>query len=343
MLEQVYQTENDALILASSGSGAMEAAVVNLFSPGDTVIYVNGGKFGERWGKIAARYGINAVEIRVEWGSAVDVSAVEAALKEHPDARGVLLQASETSTTTEHPVRDIARLTATRDDCAIVVDAITALGVIDMPMDDWGLDVVISGSQKALMLPPGLAFIALSDKAWRMAESSTSPKFYFDLAAERKNQQAGKDTTAWTPGVSLIIGLHEVLTMVFEEGLENLFARHALLARATRAGVEALGLKLLSSAPASSATGAYVPEGVNGGAFVKYLRDTMGVTFAGGQDHLKGRIIRIAHLGDYDVFDIVTAMSAIEIALNRFGHDVRLGAGVGAAQAVLAERFPMQG
>jgi len=143
--------------------------------------------------------------------------------------------------------------------------------------------------------------------------------------------------------VSLIIGLHEVLTMVFEEGLENLFSRHALLARATRAGVEALGLRLLSSAPASSATGAFVPEGVNGGAFVKYLRDTMGVTFAGGQDHLKGRIIRIAHLGDYDVFDIVTAISAIEIALNRFGHDVQLGAGVGAAQAVLAERFPMQG
>jgi len=343
MLEQVFQTANDALMLASSGSGAMEASIVNLCSPGDTIIYVNGGKFGERWGKIAAKYDVKAVEIKVAWGEAVDIVDVEAALNANPDAKGVFLQASETSTTTEHPIREVARLTASRDGCVTVVDAITALGVIDMPMDDWGLDVVISGSQKALMLPPGLAMIALSDKAWKLNETATCPRFYFDLATERKSQMAGKDTTAWTPAVALILGLNEVLKMMFEEGLDNLYARHALLAKATRAGMAALGMKLVSSAPASSATGAFVPEGVDGAAFVKYLRDTMGVTFAGGQDDLKGKIIRVAHLGYYDVFDITTAMSAIEIALNRLGHPVQMGAGVAAAQSVLVERFPAQG
>lgn len=340
MLERVIQTENDALMLASSGSGAMEAAVTNLCSPGDTIIFVNGGKFGERWGKIAAKHGIKAIEIKVEWGHAVDVAAVAQSLEEHPEARGVFVQASETSTTTEHPIREIARLTAERSGCVTVVDAITALGVIDMPMDDWGLDVVISGSQKAFMLPPGLAMIALSDKAWRLAERASCPTFYFDLTTERKNQKRGKDTTAWTPAAALITGLNEVLKMIFEEGLENLYARHALLARAMRAGLTALGMDLVSASPAASATGAYVPDGVDGGAFVKYLRDSMGVTFAGGQDHLKGRIIRIAHLGYYDVFDITMAISAVEIALNRFGHPVEMGRGVGAAQSVLADRFP---
>lgn len=343
MLEQVFQTKNDALMLSSSGSGAMEASITNLCSPGDTIIYINGGKFGERWGKIAARYGVNAVEIKVEWGKAAAIADVKAALDAHPKSRGVFVQASETSTTTEHPIREIAALTARLDSCVIVVDAITALGVIDMPMDDWGLDVVISGSQKAFMLPPGLAMIACSDKYWRLSEAASCSRFYFDLANERKNQLKGKDTTAWTPAASLVIGLNEVLKMMLEEGLDNLYIRHAMLAEATRAGVEALGMKPVSSMPATSATGAFIPEEVDGKAFVKYLRDTMGVTFAGGQEHLAGRIIRIAHLGYYDVFDICTAMSAVEIALNRFGYPVEMGKGVAAAQYVLAERFPAQG
>jgi len=341
-LEQIFQTKNDALMLSSSGSGAMEAAVTNLCSPGDTIIYVNGGKFGERWGRIAARYGVHAVEVRVGWGKAVTITDVQSALEAHPEARGIFVQASETSTTTEHPIREIAALTARLDGCVTVVDAITALGVIDMPMDEWGLDAVISGSQKAFMLPPGLAMIACSGKYWRLSETATCNRFYFDLATERKNQIKGKDTTAWTPAASLVIGLNEVLKMILEEGIENLYARHALLARATRAGVAALGMRLVSSAPATSATGAFIPEAVDGKAFVKYLRDTMGVTFAGGQEHLAGKIIRIAHLGYYDVFDICTAMSAIEIALNRFGYPVDMGKGVAAAQAVLAERFPEQ-
>ncbi|MDQ6964349.1 MAG: alanine--glyoxylate aminotransferase family protein, partial [Mariprofundales bacterium] len=342
-LEQLMQTSQDALLLTSSGTGAMEASLVNLCSPGDTILFVNGGKFGARWGEIARQHGVNAVEIAVAWGRAVEVDAVAAALRENPEAKGIFLQASETSTTTEHPVRAIAELTANMDSCVTVVDAITALGVIEMPMDAWGLDVVISGSQKAFMLPPGLSIIACSDKYWRIASSARCHRLYFDLAIERKNQRRGVDTTAWTPASSLIMGLNEVLKMMQEEGLETLYARHALLAQATRAGLTALGMRLVSSSPATSATGVFTPDGVDGAAFVKYLRDTMGVTFAGGQDHLKGKILRVAHLGYYDLFDVVTAISAIEIALNRFGVDVAMGRGVGAAQQLLAARFERHG
>ena len=339
MLKQLYQTQSDALMLSCSGTGAMEAAVMNLCASGETMIYVNGGKFGERWGKIAKKHGINAVEILVPWGDAVAVEDVAAALHAHPEAKAVFVQASETSTTTEHPIQAIAALTKDLN-CVTVVDAITALGVIDMPMDAWGLDVVISGSQKALMLPPGLATMAVSEKAWAMIEGNKGcDTFYFDLLTERKNQKAGRDTTAWTPAVSLIIGLNEVLKMMLAEGFEALYARHALLAKATRAGFDALGMKLVSNVPAASATGAFVPEGVDGAKFIQYLRDVMGVTFAGGQDDLTGKIIRVAHLGYYDVFDVCITMSAVEIALNRLGYPVVMGTGVGAAQAVLAERF----
>jgi len=340
MLQKIHKTTSDTLMLACSGSGAMEAAVMNICAPGDTMIYVNGGKFGERWGKIAAKHGIHAVEIKVTWGDAVSIDAVKAALADHPHAKAVFVQASETSTTTEHPIQAIAALTKNMPHCITVVDAITALGVIDMPMDDWGLDIVISGSQKALMLPPGLATMGVSEKAWSMIEATKGCNtFYFDLLTERKNQKAGKDTTAWTPAASLIMGLNEVLKMMLAEGLDELYARHALLAKGARAGFKALGMALVSHAPANSATGAFIPESVDGGAFFQYLRDTMGVTFAGGQDDLKGKIIRVAHLGYYDVFDICITMSAVEIALNRFGYPVKMGVGVGAAQAVLAERF----
>ncbi|MDQ6991293.1 MAG: alanine--glyoxylate aminotransferase family protein [Mariprofundaceae bacterium] len=340
MLQKLHQTTSDTLMLSCSGTGAMEAAVMNVCTTGDTMIYVNAGKFGERWGNIAAKHHIHAIEIKVTWGDAVTVDAVKAALDAHPQAKAVFVQASETSTTTENPIQAIAALTKDID-CLTVVDAITALGVIDMPMDDWGLDIVISGSQKAFMLPPGLATMGISEKAWAMIESNPDCQtFYFDLLTERKVQQAGKDTTAWTPAISLIVGLNEVLNMMFSEGLDQLYARHTLLAKGTRAGFNALGMKLVSKVPATSATGVFIPETVDGGAFVKYLRDVMGVTFAGGQDDLKNRIIRVAHLGYYDVFDVCNIMSAVEIALNRFGYPVQMGVGVAAAQTVLAERFP---
>lgn len=338
-LKYLFQTDQEVLILASSGTGAMESAITNLFSRNDKVLFVNGGKFGERWGQISKIYGLEPIEVKVEWGSPIDVNTVKELLDKDPAIKAVLVQASETSTTVAHPINELAALTRNRE-TLLVVDGITAVGVSDISMDKNGIDVLISGSQKALMLPPGLSFIALSDKAWSFAEKSDLPKYYFDLKKENKNQKAGKDTTAYTPAVSLINGLAEVLKMVKEEGLENLFKRHSTLARATRAAVEAMGLKLLApDSPADSATGAYVPDGVDGGKLVKFLRDDMGVTMAGGQDHLKGKIIRIAHLGYYDTFDVIIAISAIEMALNKLGYNVEPGKGVAAAQKILMERY----
>ena len=337
LLKFVFQTEQDVLILSSSGTGAMESSIVNLFSPGDEVIAINGGKFGERWGKISEVYNLNVHWVNVEWGKAVDVSVIKGLLDKNPNIKGVLSQASETSTTVTHPVRELAELTK-KSDCLLIVDGITAVGVTDIPMDKWGIDALVSGSQKAFMLPPGLAFIALSEKAWKAAEKSKCPRFYFDLKKERKN--LAKKTSAYTPAVSLITGLRETLLMMKEEGLDNVFARHERLARATRSAMEALGLKLLAPQnPASSATGVYLPEGLDGKKFVKYIRDELGVTMAGGQDHLEGKIIRIAHLGYIDTFDIITAVSAVEMALEKFGQKIALGKGVGAAQKILLEGY----
>ncbi len=337
LLQYAFQTDNDVLMLAASGTGAMESSITNLFSPGDEVLAVNGGKFGERWGQISETYGLKVHWIKVEWGTAVDPAAIEAVLNDNPGIKGVLTQASETSTTVAHPIREIAKLTKDRD-CLLIVDGITAVGVVPLPMDEIGIDVLVSGSQKAFMLPPGLAFIALSDKAWKFQETATCPRYYFDLAKERKNLK--KDTTAYTPAVSLINGLKEALLLIKEEGIDNTHARHDRLARATRAAATALGLKLLApDSPSSAATGVYVPEGVDGGKLVKYLRDTMGVTIAGGQDHLKGKIFRLAHLGYVNTFDVIIAISAVEMALSKLGHNVALGTGVGAAQKVLLEGY----
>ncbi len=340
-LSWLFQTEQEVLMLASSGTGAMEAAVANLCSAGDTVIVVNGGKFGERWLKISQAFHLKPVEIKVEWGQAVRPAAIAEALKTHPQAKAVLVQASETSTTALHPVKEIAKLT--RDtDTLLVVDGITSVGATETPMDRWGLDVVVTGSQKALMLPPGLAFIALSEKAWKNVETATLPRYYFDLKRERKEQQ--KHTTAYTPAISLINGLAEVLRMMQEEGLEHIFARHALLAAATRAAARALGLSPLAPlAPSPAATGVFLPEDLNGGPFLKYMRDRMGVDIAGGQDHLKGKIVRISHIGYAGPFDVITALSALEMALHCFGQDVELGRGVRAAQEVLMTGWPTIG
>ncbi|MBI5287035.1 MAG: alanine--glyoxylate aminotransferase family protein [Deltaproteobacteria bacterium] len=335
-LKYVFQTKEDVLILAASGTGAMEASISNLFSPGDEVLVVNGGKFGERWGKISEVYGLKAHWLNVEWGRAVDPADVKKALVASPNIKGVLVQASETSTTVVHPVRELAELTRDREDCLLIVDGITAVGVFSLPMDEWGIDVLVSGSQKAFMLPPGLAFISLGEKAWRFQERSKCPRFYFDLKKERKNLK--DNTTAYTPAVSLIIGLRDVLRMIKEEGLEDVFARHSRLARATRSAMKALGLKLLApDAPSDAVTGVWLPEGIDGGKFVRYLRDDMGVTMAGGQDQLKGKIFRIAHLGYIDTFDIIVAVASIEMTLRRFGHKVEFGKGVAAAEEVLME------
>ncbi len=336
-LRRLFRTQQDVLILASSGTGAMEAAVTNTTSPGDRVLVVNGGKFGERWGKIAASYGLQVTELKVEWGQAVEAEAVARALREHPETRLVLMQASETSTTALHPVPAVARVTAASD-ALLVVDGITAVGVLDLPMDSLGIDILLTGSQKALMLPPGLAFLALSERAWSAVTAARTPRFYFDLKRERDNQQ--QHTTAWTPAISLVSGLHVALKLMFDEELANVYARHDRLARATRAAAQALGLRLVAPrCPSPATTGIHLPDGVPG-KVVGYLRDRVGVTFAGGQDQLKGKIVRVAHLGYIGSFDVVTAIASLEMAFAAFGHRVAFGTGVGAAQAVLMEGMP---
>jgi aspartate aminotransferase-like enzyme len=337
-LKLVFQTAQDVLILAASGTGAMEGSVTNLFSPGDEVLVIDGGKFGERWTKIASTYGLKVRELKVEWGRSAHVESVRQALAEHRSIRGVLMQASETSTGALHPTEEIAKLTR-QSDALLIVDGITAVGVFDVPMDRWGIDVLITGSQKALMLPPGLAFAALSERAWQRTKEAKLPRFYFDFARERDN--LAKDTTAWTPAISLITGLREALAIMLEEGLPNVFARHARLAAATRAAATALNLRLVApDAPSPALTSIFVPDGVDGGKLVGFLRDRMGVTFMGGQDQLKGKIVRIGHLGHTGAFDIITAIAAFEMALRHFGHPLELGRGVAAAQAVLMEALP---
>jgi aspartate aminotransferase-like enzyme len=333
-LKKLFATQNDVLMLASSGTGAMEASVANLFSPGDKVLVVNGGKFGERWRNISKAYGLSPVELKVEWGKAVSVDEVEKQLNAHPDLQGVMIQASETSTTALHPVKEIARLT--KNGPLFIVDGVTAVGVLPVPVDEWGIDVLVTGSQKALMLPPGLGFIALSNRAWEKTKNAKLPRFYFDLNLERKNQQKGSG--AFTPAVSLIFGVRASLRMMEREGLDNVYARHARMSRATRAAAVALGLKLLApDSPSPAATGIFLPQGIDADRVLEFLRDHMGVVLAEGQDQLKGKVIRIAHVGYMGAFDVITAIAALEMALRKFGAEIPFGRGVAAAQEVLME------
>lgn len=333
-LKVLFGTVSDVLVLAASGTGAMEAAVTNLFSPGEKVLVINGGKFGERWLRICRSFGLQVVEIKVEWGKAVKIETIEKDLHDHPEIQGVLIQASETSTTALHPIRDIAKITRTGP--LLLVDGVTAVGVLPVAMDEWGIDVLVTGSQKALMVPPGLGFISLSDRAWARTEKAKLPRFYFDLALERKSQAKG--TTAFTPAISLIFGLRAALKMILEEGPDRVYARHERLARATRAAATALGLGLLAPEnPSPAVTGIFVPEKMDADQLLDYLRDRMGIIFAEGQDQLRGKIIRIAHVGYMGAFDVIVAVSALEMGLKRFGFPVKFGQGIAAAQEVLME------
>jgi len=333
-LKTLFGTNGDVLILASSGTGAMEAAVANLFSPGDKVLVINGGKFGERWLNIANAFGLDPVEVKVEWGKAVKVDVVEKQLNLHPDIQSVMIQASETSTTVLHPVKEIAKLT--KNGPLFLVDGVTAVGVLPVPLDEWGIDALVTGSQKALMLPPGLGFIALSERAWQKTKKAKLPRFYFDLNLERKNQAKGSG--AFTPAVSLIFGLRASLDMMAREGFDRVYARHARMARATRAAATAMGLKLLApDSPSPAATGIFLPKGLDADKVLDYLRDQMGVILAEGQDQFRGKAIRIAHVGYMGAFDVITAIAALEMALRKFGAEIPFGRGVAAAQEVLME------
>lgn len=330
-LRLLFQCKNEVLMFAASGTGAMEGAVVNTLSPGDQVVVVRGGKFGERWGEICEAYGLGLLPVDVPYGKSVDPAAVAAALREAPGAKAVFATHSETSTGAIHDIQGIAA--AVRDSGALlVVDAITSLGVLDLPMESWGVDIVVAGSQKALMLPPGLAFAAVSDKAWARVPSARLPRYYFNFAAERKAIE--KNQSAYTPAVSLVMGLRESLGLILAEGLQSVFARHERLARATRAGVQAIGLTLFADRPGAACTAVKVPEGLDGGAIVKGFRKR-GITIAGGQGSMRGKIFRIAHMGYVDAFDILTALAALEFVLSELGYPVKLGEGVRAAQEVL--------
>jgi aspartate aminotransferase-like enzyme len=330
-LRLLFQCKNEVLMFAASGTGAMEGAVVNTLSPGDQVVVVRGGKFGERWGEICEAYGLGLLPVDVPYGKSADPAAVAAALREAPGARAVFATHSETSTGAIHDIQGIAA--AVRDSGALlVVDAITSLGVLDLPMESWGVDIVVAGSQKALMLPPGLAFAAVSDKAWARVPSARLPRYYFNFAAERKAIE--KNQSAYTPAVSLVMGLRESLGLILAEGLQSVFARHERLARATRAGVQAIGLTLFADRPGAACTAVKVPEGLDGGAIVKGFRKR-GITIAGGQGSMRGKIFRIAHMGYVDAFDILTALAALEFVLSDLGYPVKLGEGVRAAQEVL--------
>ena len=333
-LKELFGTKNDVLILASSGTGAMEAAVSNLFSPGEKVLVVNGGKFGERWLEICKAFGLQPIDLKVEWGKPVKLEAIAQSLRAHPDIQAIMVQASETSTTTWHPVQEIARLT--KGGPLLIVDGVTAVGVKRVAIDEWGVDAFVTGSQKALMLPPGLGFVALSDRAWARTQKAKLPRFYFDLNLERKNQQKG--SAAFTPAVSLIFGLRASLELMRKEGLDRVYARHDRMGRATRAAATALGLKLLApESPSPAATGIWMPEGLNADKLLDFFRNRMQITFAEGQDQLRGKVIRIAHVGYMGAFDVLVAIGALEMGLRKFGVELKFGQGVAAAQEVLME------
>jgi len=335
-LQWLYQTKNDVLILSSTGTGGMVGAVNNFFNQGDEVLVVNGGKFGERWTKICQAYGLKVEEIVVEWGYAVKPEEVEERLKKNKNFKGVFVQATETSTGVYHDIQALSSIVRKYEDTLLVVDAISALVAHDLRTDEWGIDIMVGGSQKGVMLPPGIAFVSVSEKAWKKAETSKMPKFYFNFKKEREN--LAKNQTNFTSPVTLIIGLNAALQMLQTEGLENVFKRHERLANATRKAVQAIGLELYpKESPANSVTAIMTPPGIDGQAVYKNLREQYGITAAGGQDKAKGKIFRIAHLGYSDRFDIITAIAGIEMVLKGMGYPVTLGTGVAVAQALLMD------
>jgi len=328
-LKYLFQTKNRVFTLLSSGTGALEAAVSNLLNPGDKAIIVEAGKFGERWREIAEAFNINVVSLKLDWGEAVTPEQIKETIEKHPDAKAVFTTYSETSTGTVIDLEGIAKIT--RDtDIVLVTDAVSALLAEPLKMDEWGIDVVVSGSQKGVMLPPGLAFIALNEKAWKLVENSNNSKYYFDLKQYNKKYP----DNPWTPGVNLIYMLRKAINMIKEEGIENVWERHKVLADATRAAVKAMGLELFSKRPGNVATAVKVPEGVDGNKLTKIMRDKYGVTIAGGQAHLKGKIFRISTLGYLSIFDTIVGISALEFTLNELGYKVEFGIGVKAAQEV---------
>ena len=333
-LKYVFQTKGDVFIFSSSGTGAMEAAVCNLLSPGDTAITVESGKFGERWTELCHVYGIKAEVIKIPWGKAVTAAEIKSCIAGcAAQIKAVLVTLCETSTGVTTDIKSIAQALKGTD-TVLVVDAISGLGVIDLKTDEWGVDVVVSGSQKGLMLAPGLGFISLSQKAWKLINESKSPRYYFDLRLAKKAWEQAD--TPFTTSVSLVVALNAALKMLKAEGLENVFSRCKKMAEGVRAAAVALGLTLYAHETCASdaITAMCVPPGVDGEKLVKTMRDTYGITIAGGQAELKGKVFRIATMGYLNEFDIILALSCLEKVLYQMGYTFALGAGLKAAQEV---------
>ncbi len=335
-LKYLFQTEQPVLTLTCSGTGGVESTFVSLFSPGDKIITSNGGKFGERWVKMPKAFGLNVVEIKVEWGKAPTEDQILSALKANPDTKAVYLTHSETSTGAATDVKTLAKLIRENSNALVCVDGITAVGAHEMRFDEWGIDVCVTGSQKGLMIPPGLAFVALSKRAIEAIETAKLPRFYFDLKKALKSY--ADNDTPWTPAISLIIGVDLALQKIREEGIENVWARHKRLANAIRAGVVGAGLKLFSEFPSFAVTPVWVPEDVEWKQFNKILKGKYGITIAGGQDDFAGKIFRISHLGYYDELDMITMIGALEMTLKECGHKFEMGSGVKATLEALTQK-----
>ncbi|HKD78770.1 MAG TPA: alanine--glyoxylate aminotransferase family protein [Candidatus Angelobacter sp.] len=339
-LKTFVGTKNDVVMFTSSGTGAMEAAVANLTSPGDKVLVVSAGKFGERWEGLAKTYGCQLETLRAPYGETVSAQQVREKLK--ADHKVLYMQGTESSTGVRHDVEGIARLLKGTD-TLLVIDAITGLGTTHFDVDGWGVDVIIGGSQKAVMVPPGLAYCAVSDRAWQRMETTSNPRYYFDLRKERKNGAKGE--SSYTPSTALVAALATALDYIREQGSGDLAAGRKLLvdnaetaAAMTRAAVKALGMKLFSvSSPGAALTAVAAPDGVDSGTIVKAFRNRFGAVIADGQGEMKGQLFRIAHLGYYDYLDTIAAIGALEQVLSEIGRPMELGAGLRAAQQVYAE------
>ena len=337
-LKWLHQTSSDVLVITGSGTAAMEAGIINTLSRGDRGLCGDNGKFGERWVKVARAYGLDVEVIKAEWGQPLDPEAFRAALEADTakTIKAVILTHSETSTGVINDLESIARHVKAHGTALTLADCVTSLGATNVPMDAWGLDVVASGAQKGYMLPPGLSFVAMSERAWKAYERSDLPKFYLDLGPYRKT--AAKDSNPFTPAVNLYFGLEAALEMMQNEGLEAIFARHARHRAAAQAGMKAIGLPLFAAEGyGSPAITAVAPEGIDAEQLRKEVKSRFDILLAGGQDHLKGQVFRIGHLGYVCDRDVLTAVSAIEATLQALGlHKGSMGAGVAAAAAALS-------
>ncbi|HEX8099501.1 MAG TPA: alanine--glyoxylate aminotransferase family protein [Actinomycetota bacterium] len=335
-LQKILQTRSDVFTFTASGTGAMESALANLFSPGDRVVVPVAGYFGERFAKISKAFGLDVRTIDYEWGRAVDPEDVRAALGEAP-AKAVLMQHSETSTGVIHDVEAVGEVTKTAG-ALLVVDVISSLGAVPYAGDAWGVDVAVGGSQKALMMTPGISFVSVSDAAWKASETATNPRFYFDWAQYKASYERKDPENPFTPAISLMLGMRAALRLYFDEGQERVLERHRVLSAAVKEGVQALGLDLFGEDPekAWAVTAVRAPEGIDGDELVARIRREHRIILAPGQGPLKGEVFRIGHLGYYDRFDIVRCLSALEITLEAMGYPTKRGAAVGAAEEVFA-------